>query len=312
VPASATALAGAVKMLPAYRNVAGRLLELLDAEDGGDTAPAPSLGRRRSIAFKDVSVQAAGHGILAEINLTIAAGEHVAIVGPSGAGKSTLLSLLLGWQRPVSGTITIDGEVLDDALLHALRRETAWVDPAVQLWNTSLQANLQYGNEDSSASLGSALERAELLNVVETFEDGLQTTLGEGGGLVSGGEGQRVRFGRALLRRDVQLAILDEPFRGLDVARRALLLRRARETWREATLLCVTHDMTEARSFPRVLVIDGGRIVEDGAPELLANDRTSRFAQLIAEQERVAEQIRRSASWRRFRILDGMLFEERT
>jgi ABC-type bacteriocin/lantibiotic exporter with double-glycine peptidase domain len=314
VPAAATALAGALKMLPAYRNIAGRLFELLDAPESGrrrDAAgpaagTAAFLGAPAPLTFTDVSVQSAGHAILSSINLTIAPGEHIAIVGPSGAGKSTLLGLLLGWHQPVSGTITVDDEPLDEEL----RREIAWLDPAVHLWNASLQSNLQYGNEDASASLGAALQNAELLGVIETFADGLQTSLGEGGGLVSGGEGQRVRFGRALLRRDVQLAILDEPFRGLDVARRALLLARAREAWRDATLLCVTHDMEEARSFSRVLVLDGGRIVEDGAPESLASDATSRFAQLIAEQERVEEQIRNSAAWRRFRLVDGTLREE--
>jgi ABC-type bacteriocin/lantibiotic exporter with double-glycine peptidase domain len=326
VPAAATALAAALKILPAYRNIAGRLFELLDAPESkrrrdaagpaAETAAfhgAPAsrrLARRRPapapFIFTDVSVQSAGHTILSSINLTIQPAEHIAIVGPSGAGKSTLLGLLLGWHQPVSGTITIDGEPLDEEL----RQETAWLDPAVQLWNASLQANLQYGNEDATASLGSALQSAELLSVIETFPDGLQTTLGEGGGLVSGGEGQRVRFGRALLRRDVRLAILDEPFRGLDVERRALLLARAREAWRDATLLCVTHDMSEARSFARVLVIDGGRIVEDGAPESLANDPASRFAQLIAEQQRIEEQIRNSAAWRRFRLVDGTLREE--
>jgi ABC-type bacteriocin/lantibiotic exporter with double-glycine peptidase domain len=319
VPGAATAVAAALKLMPAYRNIGGRLLELLDApeavvpeEDEEDAvdADAADAGRGVSIVLRDVFVQAAGHGILDGISLDIGPGEHVAIVGPSGAGKSTLVSLLLGWQRPVAGTIETDGASLDDASLQRLRRATAWIDPAVQLWNASLQANLQYGNDDVSATLGPVLERAELLSVVETFDEGLQTPLGEGGGLVSGGEGQRVRFGRALLRCGVRLAILDEPFRGLDVARRDLLLARAREAWAGATLLCITHDMSEARSFPRVLVVDRGKIVEDGAPEELAANHASRFAELIVEQERVRQHILRSAEWRRFRIDDGGLEEQ--
>ncbi|HEY0159899.1 MAG TPA: ATP-binding cassette domain-containing protein [Thermoanaerobaculia bacterium] len=319
VPGAATAVAASLKLLPAYRNIGGRLLEVLDApeaevEDGTGGAAARWAEAHRStgtaIALREVSVQAAGHGILDRVTLDIAPGEHVAIVGPSGAGKSTLVGLLLGWHRPVSGTIAVDGTPLDDALVQRLRRDTAWIDPAVQLWNTSLQANLQYGNDEAGAALGPVLERAELLSVVETFDEGLQTPLGEGGGLVSGGEGQRVRFGRALLRRGVRLAILDEPFRGLDVGRRDLLLARARDTWSAATLLCITHDMQEARSFARVLVVDRGRVVEDGAPEELAANPRSRFAQLVAEQQRVHERIRRSAEWRRFRLAGGSLTEE--
>jgi ABC-type bacteriocin/lantibiotic exporter with double-glycine peptidase domain len=314
VPGAATAVAAALKLMPAYRNIGGRLLELLDAPEAvvpeEDAEDAIDARGGVSIALRGVSVQAAGHGILDHISLDVAPGEHVAIVGPSGAGKSTLVSLLLGWQKPVAGTIAVDGVPLDDVSLQRLRRAMAWIDPAVQLWNASLQANLQYGNDDVSATLGPVLERAELLSVVETFDEGLQTPLGEGGGLVSGGEGQRVRFGRALLRRGVRLAILDEPFRGLDVARRDLLLARARETWAGATLLCITHDMSEARSFARVLVVDRGKIVEDGAPEELATNPGSRFAQLIVEQERVQEQIRRSAAWRRFRIDEAGLEEQ--
>ncbi len=105
----------------------------------------------------------------------------------------------------------------------------------------------------------------------------MDTSLGEGGGLVSGGEGQRVRLGRALLRPNVRLAILDEPFRGLDIEQRHKLLARSRETWRDATLLAISHDIAEALTFPRVLVLEDGRIVEDGDPQALARNPESRF-----------------------------------
>jgi ATP-binding cassette subfamily B protein len=87
---------------------------------------------------------------------------------------------------------------------------------------------------------------------------------------VSGGEGQRVRLGRALARRGVRLVILDEPFRGLDRAQRRVLLQRARQEWRAATLLCITHDVQSTQAFDRVLVVEGGRIIEDDDPARLA------------------------------------------
>ena len=92
-----------------------------------------------------MSVVAAGHQILRDINLTIAAGSHVAIVGASGAGKSSLAGLLLGWHRAASGGVLVDGVELDDSRLDQLRPHIAWVDPAVQLWNRPLAENLRYG-----------------------------------------------------------------------------------------------------------------------------------------------------------------------
>src|SRR6185503_2177089 len=143
---------------------------------------------------------------------------------------------------------------------------------AIQLWNRSLLENLLYGAADQSALRHpqAAIEGADLRRVLEKLPDGLQTKLGEGGALLSGGEGQRVRLGRALLRDEARLVILDEPFRGLDRDQRRSLLRRARQVWRHATLLCITHDVSETLGFERVLVVEGGKIVEDATPRLLA------------------------------------------
>src|SRR5439155_19621964 len=129
--------------------------------------------------------------------------------------------------------------------------------------------------------MAQAIEAADLHGVLERLPDGLQTPLGEGGALVSGGEGQRVRFGRALLRPGVRLAILDEPFRGLDREKRRTLLARARDAWRGATLLCITHDVGETLGFERVVVVEGGRVVEDAAPAELAARAGSRYRALL-------------------------------
>ncbi len=90
--------------------------------------------------------------ILDDVSLSIPAGSHVAVVGMSGAGKSTLLGLLLGWHRPTAGSVHVDGEPLDSTRLERLRLETAWVDPAVQLWNESLLDNLLYGAGPEAAA----------------------------------------------------------------------------------------------------------------------------------------------------------------
>jgi ATP-binding cassette subfamily B protein len=257
-------------------------------------------------------VRAAGHTILEGIDLAVEPGAQIAIVGPSGAGKSSLVGLLLGWHRPAEGRVRVDGEILDSARLERLRRETAWVDPAVQIWNRSLLENLRYGgSRNGEPPVDQALRQADLLGVLRKLPRGLQTSLGEGGGLVSGGEGQRVRFGRALLRPGARLAILDEPFRGLDREQRRELLARARRHWQGATLLCITHDVGETLAFERVVVLEGGRVVEDGPPAELAERPGSRYRSLLDAERDVREGLWSNALWRRLQMAAGRLSEER-
>jgi ATP-binding cassette subfamily B protein len=137
--------------------------------------------------------------------------------------------------------------------------------------------------------------------------EGLQTRLGECGGFLSGGEGQRVRFGRALSRARPRLILLDEPFRGLDRERRRALLHRARRLWQGATLLCITHDVSETRDFDRVLVLEAGRVVEDGCPAALAEVPSSHYRALLDVEETVRVGLWSGALWRRLRLVGGKL-----
>jgi ATP-binding cassette subfamily B protein len=310
------------RQYPAHRNVTLRLLEPLGAPEETNTqAPGPAVPSHAArspaaapsgvaIVLEGVRVRAAGHTILDKIDLDIEAGAHVAIVGPSGAGKSSLVGILLGWHRPASGRVLIDGWPLDSEHLERLRRDTAWVDPTVQLWNRALLDNLRYGMPGAaSLPLDQVLEAADLRELLEKLPDGLQTRLGEGGALVSGGEGQRVRLGRGLLRPGVRLVILDEAFRGLARERRRELLASARRWWRAATVLCITHDVGETRGFKRVLVIEGGQIVEDGAPADLAARPGSRYRALLEAERQVREGLWSSGVWRRLRLEGGRLVE---
>jgi ATP-binding cassette subfamily B protein len=322
IPALGQELMLLARQYPGQRNVTLRLLEPLGAREEGDVGAhevtsepasvlpsAPAQGV--AIALQGVSVRAAGHTILTALNLAFAPGSHVAIVGPSGAGKSSLVGLLLGWHRAATGQVLVDGLPLDDQRLAGLRQITAWVDPAIQLWNRTLLDNLCYGAADTQASLVPlALEQAELRGVLDHLPDGLQTPLGEGGGLVSGGEGQRVRFGRALARRGVRLVILDEPFRGLDGQQRRALLQRARQVWSTATLLCITHDVGVTQEFDRVLVVEGGRIIEDGTPASLASRPETRYRALLDAETAVHEGLWSSGLWRRLRLIEGHVHEE--
>ena len=261
------------------------------------------------VQLDDVRVVAGGHQILEVDALAIAPGEAVAIVGASGAGKSSLVGLLLGWHRPATGTVRIDGAPLDGAGIEALRRRTVWIDPAVYLWNRSLADNLAFGLAATPEAFGAVLDEAELGEVVRRLPEGLATPLGEAGGLVSGGEGQRVRFGRGLLRERPRLVILDEPFRGLSRDQRQALLARARRRWSSATLFCVTHDIAETAAFPRVLVIADGRVAEDGAPAALLAQPGSRYAALAEAERRVRAAAWSGDRWRRLRLEDRRIVE---
>ena len=195
--------------------------------------------------------------------------------------------------------------------LDRLRRQTAWVDPGVQLWNRSLAENLRYGSTDQQGlPLTTILDASDLRDLLEKLPDGLQTAIGEGGGLLSGGEGQRVRLGRAMLRAGVRLVILDEPFRGLDRRKRRDLLKRARDIWNGATLLCITHDVGETRDFERVLVIERGRVIEDGPPLDLYERSGSRYRDLIEAEEGVREKMWAGLNWRHLWIDRGVLYED--
>jgi ATP-binding cassette subfamily B protein len=322
LPALGQALADGIQQYPVQRNMVLRLLEPLSAPDeeevwaqpAADDQPAPAplpAETPVSIEIEEVTLQAGGHTILDQINLKFHPGEHVAVVGLSGAGKSSLVGLLLGWHRPSLGVIRVDGLPLDGGRLHELRRQTAWVDPAVQLWNRSLYDNLRYGMESAETRpLNEAVTAADLYDVLDRLPDGLKTDLGEGGGLVSGGEGQRVRLGRAMLRSGVRLVILDEPFRGLDRERRRKLLAEARRHWSQQTLLCITHDVGETQAFPRVLVIEQGRIVEDASPTELAARPGSRYRALLDAEQAVRQNLWADTAWRRFVIDNGKLEEK--
>ena len=228
LPVLGQELALLARQYPGHRNVTLRLLEPLGAREevmesatheapGADICPHYSLPggghyagggqRARRRAYHP-------HGS----HLTIPPGSHVAIVGPSGAGKSSLVGLLLGWHRPASGRVLVDGLPLDDQQLAQLRQETAWVDPAIQLWNRSLLDNLCYGAAGDHAppvamaiDAGGAAQRAGA--PARRPADAPRV---RGVGWCQAAKGQRVRFGRALVRPGVRLVILDEPFRGLD------------------------------------------------------------------------------------------------
>lgn len=330
IPALGQKVGGLLRQYPAHRSRALRLFEPLGAPDEEELGSPADEGNRDGdddrdgdrrgdlsalppggldLCFDGVHIVAGGHVLLRELNLELRAGEHVAIVGASGAGKSTLVGALLGWHRPARGRLLVGGAPLEGARLAELRRRTAWVDPSVALWDEPLLDNLLYGSTGAAIDrIDEALEDASLLDLVANLPEGLQTQLGEGGTLLSGGEGQRVRLGRALLRADVDLVVLDEALRGLDHGRRRALLGRLRSRWSAATLLCVTHDIEETLEFPRVIVVADGAVVEDGDPRELSQ-RPGLYGRMLAKEREVRASMWGRPEWRQIHIENGQLTE---
>ena len=314
IPASLAALISFAQIYPIEQLSLTRLLEvtryvppLAPASAQAENPQDLSLAAGVALSFRGVSVVANGSTLLETLDLEIPRGQHVAIVGRSGAGKSTLVGLPLGLHPPTNGQLFVDGRPLTREELWRLRQVTAWVDPSIELWNSNVRDNLEYAAQGhEKRALLETLESADLLGVINKLESGLDTTVGSSGKLLSGGEGQRIRLGRALRRKRSELVVLDEAFRGLDRAARKRLVETARHTWASATLLFVSHDISHARLFDRVLVVEDGRIVEDGKPEALVQE-ASRFRELLLAEQVARQTLWGAEAWRRVRVGEGII-----
>ncbi|MFI7215269.1 thiol reductant ABC exporter subunit CydD [Micromonospora maritima] len=233
-----------------------------------DTPAAPSpAGRaapdgRGEIRFEGVTVAYDRTTALRDVTLTIRPGDRVAVIGPSGAGKSTLLNLLLGFVRPTSGRITVDGTDLSGVDLDAWRRELAWVPQRAHLFAGSLADNIRLGAPDTpDDALAAAVTDAALDEVVEALPDGLDTRLGERGHGLSSGQRQRVALARAFLR-DAPVVLLDEPTARLDSASEAVVLTATRRLVAGRTALLVAHRPALLADADRILRVEDGRVTE--------------------------------------------------
>jgi ATP-binding cassette subfamily B protein len=214
-----------------------------------------------------------GQEVLKGIDLQVEAGRSVAVVGPSGAGKTTLASLVMRLYDPTSGSVTIDGHDLRTVRVHDLRAHMAVVSQETYLFHASVRENLRYGRpEASEKALLAASVAARLHEVVESLPDGYDTLVGDRGFRLSGGERQRVAIARALLR-DPAILILDEATSALDSQNEALIQAALQPLLRGRTSLVIAHRLSTIRHADLILVLDRGRIVEQGGHEdLVARD----------------------------------------
>jgi ATP-binding cassette subfamily C protein CydD len=205
-----------------------------------------------------------GRRALQGLSLRIEPGEQIAIVGPSGVGKSTLLNLLLGFQAPSEGSTLIDGQALD-ALDPALwRQRVAWVPQRAHLFHGSLAENIRLARPDADQkAVEQAARLANAHDFIQRLPQGYDTLVGEGGRGLSGGQIQRISLARAFLK-DAPVVILDEATAHLDLESEGLI-QQAIETLAEGrTLIMVAHRLRTVRQIPRILVLDQGRLAEEG------------------------------------------------
>ncbi|CAN5327395.1 ABC transporter ATP-binding protein [soil metagenome] len=224
-----------------------------------------------------------GRPILRHLNLRIEAGQRVGIVGASGAGKSTILALIQRLEDLDSGTVLIDGQPVRHLTQDSLRAAIAVVPQDIALFHRSVLENIRYGRPDASdADVRRAAEQADCSEFIAELENGYDTLVGERGARLSGGQRQRVGIARAFLK-DARILILDEATSALDSdAEREVHAALARLI-EGRTVIAVAHRLSTLTSFERVIVLDHGQILEDGAPAgLLAAEGV--FARLWQSQ----------------------------
>jgi glucan exporter ATP-binding protein len=294
----ATMLIGKLEQVVHFFNIlvmeVPRLKEFFDILDTipavRDRPDAVDPGRMRGLVeFDDVSFSYDGRkSAVLDVNFTALPGETIALVGATGAGKSTALALLHRVYDPQSGAVKIDGMDIRGLTLSGLRKNIGVVFQEALLFNRSVADNLLVGKPDATeAELLDACRRAQALDIVERNPEGLQANVGERGRMLSGGERQRISIARALLK-DPPILILDEATSALDALTEAKVQAALVEVMKGRTTFVIAHRLATIRNATRILVFEGGRIIESGSFDELVRFG-GHFAELARTQFMVSE-----------------------
>ena len=261
---------------------AGRIAEVLEVEpeikDHPHAIEASNL--RGEILFENVSFDYGdGKSGLKNVSVAVSPGQQVALVGASGAGKTTLVSLILRLYDPQEGSISIDGVNIKNYRRESLRRQIGIVLQDSLLLGATIKENIAYGKVDASLKeIVAAAKAANAHDFILQLEDEYDTVVGERGETLSGGEQRRIAIARAIIR-DTPILILDEPMTGLDVESEAKVREALNHLMVERTCLLITHDLRAVADADLVLIMEEGRIVEQGRhDDLMA--RSQHYRQL--------------------------------
>ncbi|MFF4309532.1 ABC transporter ATP-binding protein [Streptomyces sp. NPDC001507] len=257
------------KGLESVRSV-GEVLQAPELEDNEGREEVTAV--RGAVTFERVgfAYEDAGRPAVAEFGLDVVPGETVALVGASGAGKSTVLNLVIGFIRPTSGRLLLDGTDMSRLDLRTYRRFVSVVPQESILFDGTVRENVAYGMDDEAdeEAVRAALRDANALEFVDRLPHGLDTVVGERGARLSGGQRQRLAIARALIR-DPRVLVLDEATSALDTRSEALVQQALARLLRGRTTFVVAHRLSTVRGADRIVVMDDGRIREIGTHEEL-------------------------------------------
>jgi subfamily B ATP-binding cassette protein MsbA len=272
------------------------LFRIIDEEaerDTGTLSPATIAGK---VEFRDVNFGYTDDKgtVLNDINLSVEAGETLAIVGRSGSGKSTLVSLLPRFYDVSTGLICIDGKPSSEYSLDGLRKHISLVSQEVTLFNDTIAANIAYGglSGSSDAAIADAARAANVTEFAEKLPDGLQTMVGDRGVLLSGGQRQRISIARALLKNS-PILVLDEATSALDTESERHIQTALEQLMKNRTTFVIAHRLSTIENADRIIVMDEGRIVESGRHHelLAANGQYAALHQLQFSNENAHEPV---------------------
>ncbi|MEQ1679960.1 MAG: lipid A export permease/ATP-binding protein MsbA [Nitrospira sp.] len=264
-------LSGANNLIQQALAAAERVFDVLDmkTEQAQTQGMVPLAGIHRAIEFQGVSLRYEGQKIpaLTKVDLTITPGEVIALVGSSGSGKTTLVSLLPRFYEPTTGRIVIDGVPLDAYELQSLRAHIGIVSQEIVLFDDTIRNNIAFGRTGASqAEVEQAAKLAYAHDFILRIPDGYDALIGERGLKLSGGERQRLAIARALLR-DPPLLILDEATSALDTESERIVQLALTNLMKNRTTLVIAHRLSTIQNADRIVVLDGGTIVEVGSHE---------------------------------------------
>jgi ABC-type multidrug transport system fused ATPase/permease subunit len=268
-----------------------RLLEILDEQSEPVHQPRPAgvkpLQVRGDISYEHVEFRYPTRPdltVLKDITFNIEAGEKVALVGPSGAGKSTIVQLLMHIYQLSSGRISVDGIDINNLDLTELRQHIGIVPQETLLFGGTIGENILYGRPNApEADVIDAARRANAWQFIQSFPEGLNTIVGERGIKLSGGQRQRIAIARAILKNPAIL-LLDEATSALDSESEKLVQQAMDELMQNRTSIIIAHRLSTIRKVDKILVIDGGRIVEQGSHEELSDNENGLYANLLKLQ----------------------------